>query len=756
MRRACGRPALFVAALMATSAPWAQGAVQPATGDAAAPPARPRIGLVLGGGGAKGAAHIGVLEVLDQLHVPVDCVAGTSMGALVGGIFASGTAPDDIERSVLGIDWSQTVGGVGQRDRTPIGRKLQQMSYTNSLEIGVSKGGVSGPGGLLATQDIEALIWRLVARAQFTQDFDKLPIPFRAVATDMLSGKMVVLDSGELSVAMRASMAIPGAFAPVNIDGKVLADGGMVRNLPVDVARNLCADVVIAVRLTSPEPSAKDLDSAFSVVGRSLDLMVIANERAQIETLTGDDVDIEVDMGDIDVGDFDRVGDALALGKAAARAHRDELLRYAIPEQEYLAWQQRTRKDPDKTYRLADVRVVGTRRVNPDFVRAQLDDARPGTELTPAKVTAYAERVYSLGDFERVDYRLTGAGDDKTLEIHPVEKSWGPNFLRFDLGLATTGDSDIRALLRVDHERTWVNRYGGRWHNAAQIGQQSLLTTDFYQPLDTRQRFFVQPILWYENNLEDLYDDGDRVARYFLSELYGQLDAGVNFGTRAQLRLGLRHGWERAELDTGPSDLPNLDRQSDAALQYRFIYDTRDSVALPTKGSFFNGRYLESRSWLGGELDYSLWEAVLEQAFEFHGNSFSVILGGGNTLHGEPPVNDKFQLGGIRTFPGLRPGELRGNEYWYAGTSYRWRVTDLLPVLGQALYAGLRLQAGEVSQRVDGIDDGPLLGISGNLSGRTPVGSFVLSLAWLDTDVWRLQFSLGRPMVEGSLLDEIQ
>jgi NTE family protein len=756
MRRVCRRAGLLLPALMASGALWAQGTVQPEAGVQAPSPSRPRIGLVLGGGGAKGAAHIGVLEVLDELRVPVDCVAATSMGALVGGIFASGTAPDDIERSVLGIDWSQTVGGVGQRDRTPIERKLQQMSYTNSLEIGISKGGVSGPGGLLATQDIESLIWRLVSRAQFTQDFDKLPIPFRAVATDMLSGKMVVLDSGDLSVAMRASMAIPGAFAPVNLDGKLLADGGMVRNLPVDVARDLCADVVIAVWLTTPEPTAQDLDSAFSVISRSLDLMVTANERTQIATLTDDDVGIQVDMGDIETGDFDRVGDAVTLGREAARQHRDALLRYALPEDQYLAWQKRTRSDQDKTYRLAGVQVVGTRRVNPDFVRAQLDDAEPGTDLTPTKITAYAERVYALGDFERVDYRLTGAGNDKTLEIHPVEKSWGPNFLRFDLGLATTGDGDLRAVLRAEHERTWLNGYGGRWHNAVQVGQQTLLTTDFYQPIDVRQHFFVQPILQYGDDLEDLYYDGDRVARYFLSELYGQFDFGVNFGTRAQLRFGLRHGWEQARFDTGLPGLPELPRQADTALQYRFIYDTRDSVALPTKGSFFNARYMESRQWLGGELDYGLWEAVLAQAFDFRGNSLNLIFGAGNTLRGEPPVNRKFQLGGIRTFPGLRPGELRGNEYWYVGTSYAWRVTDLLPVLGQALYAGLRLQAGEVNQRVDDIDDGPLFGISGNLSGRTPVGAFILSLAWLDTDVWRLQFSVGQPLDEGSLLDELQ
>jgi NTE family protein len=290
--------------------------------------ARPRIGLVLGGGGAKGAAHVGVLRVLDDLRIPVDCVAGTSMGALVGGTFASGMPANEIERALSAIDWSQTVGKAGLRDRTPIERKLEGTTYTNQLELGLKDGNVALPGGLLKTQDIEDVIRQLINNARFQRDFDNLPIPFRAVATEMVSGQMVVLDSGDLSVAMRASMSIPGAFSPVVIGEQVLSDGGMVRNLPVDIAREFCADVVIAVWLTSPEPKAADLKSALSLVSRSMDVMIKANEREQIETLTADDVGIEVPMGDIGTGDFQRVAEAVVLGRAAAQAHVAELRRF--------------------------------------------------------------------------------------------------------------------------------------------------------------------------------------------------------------------------------------------------------------------------------------------------------------------------------------------------------------------------------------------------------------------------------------------
>ena len=256
--RLSARLLLFTASLLAAWPAVPEETGTPAVTPAIAPPGStlPRIGLVLGGGGAKGAAHIGVLRVLDEMRIPISCVVGTSMGALVGGTFAAGMPPEEIERSVLDINWSKTVGSEGQRDQAPINRKLAGITYTNNLDLGIKDGRVKGGGGLLRSQNIEDVIRGLVANARSTEDFDDLPIPFRAVATDMLAGEMVVLESGDLSVAMRASMSVPGAFSPVLLDDRVLADGGMMRNLPVDIARELCADVVIAVSLESPPPTS--------------------------------------------------------------------------------------------------------------------------------------------------------------------------------------------------------------------------------------------------------------------------------------------------------------------------------------------------------------------------------------------------------------------------------------------------------------------------------------------------------------------
>jgi NTE family protein len=726
------------------------------SGLAAAEPASsaPRIGLVLGGGGAKGIAHVGVIRVLDELRIPIHCVAGTSMGAIVGATFAAGMSPQDLERETMAIDWAETVGGSGKREQILIDRKLSRRTHTNSLEMGIRDGRIASASGLLNTQGIEDVIRDLVSDARFQRDFDDLPIPFRAIATDMVSGEMVVMGSGDISIAMRASMALPGVFAPVVTEDRVLSDGGMMRNLPVDVARGLCADVVIAVWLSSPPPDAENLASPVSLLSRSMDVMINANENAQIATLTESDVGIDVPMGDISTADFARAPDAMALGRAAAEAVAEKLRRYSVPESEYLAWRESVSNPNSNVVQLADVQVVGMNRVNPEFVQAQLQNVKPNAVVSTKEIVADTNRIFALGDFERVDYKFTGSPGAQALEIHPVEKSWGPNFFRGNLGLAGESNGELMAILRVDHELTWLNSRGGRWHNAIQVGRQTILTTDFYQPFDVRQRFFVQPILKFESNLEDVYVDGKREARYYLGETYGEVDLGVNLDTWAQLRSGIRIGQIEVEQDIGLTLLPEIDEERESSLFASGILDTRDNVGLPTEGSYANLSYANSGSWLGGEQDYSITEGVITRAFLLRHNSLNLVAAGGAELSGNLPATRDFRIGGVRSFPGLRINELRGTSYWVAGASYRQKVADILKMFNQVLYAGIRLQAGRVGGRRDEIHEGTMLGISGNLSGRTPLGAFILSLGYVDNDSWALQFAIGAPLPEGSVLDQ--
>lgn len=739
------------AALSATMARAADEAVpDPAT---TTPAVRPRIGLVLGGGGAKGAAHIGVLKVLEELRVPVDCVAGTSMGALVGAGYAAGATVEELESVITGIDWSRTFGGGAQRIETPIHRKATQITYSNGLNLGLKDGEVVSAGGLLRTQEVEEMLRLLVERARLETDFDKLPLPFRAVATDMRNSEMVVLDSGDLSVAMRASMAVPGVFAPVITEDRILSDGGMMRNVPVDIARDLCAEVVIVSNLESPPPRPEDLTSALALIGRSVDVMIDANVKAQMATLTERDVAIHVQMGDLGTGDFHRVTEAVPKGEVAARAVADELRRYSVPEAQYQAWRQAVTAQPPTTVAFSDIRITGTERVNPDYVRGRME-LQVGEETTAQQIAEDTQRIYSLGDFERVEYKLTGDAEKPTLEIGVTEKTWGPDFLAFDLGLHASSGGDLSFVLRAEHLRTWINDAGAEWQSAVQIGRKSLLETTYYQPLDAQHRFFIEPSAMAYRSLEDVYVDGDRVARYDLREAYANLDGGIALGTVAELRAGLRYGVASARVDTGPTTLPPLDTSEDAAWTARFFYDSRDAPLFATRGMIARARYVRSDPALGSDFDYEQIDGGLGYAFPLRGNILHLAAMGGTDLDSDPPPYREFRLGGLLSFPGLEIAELRGNEYWATSAFYLWKLADIQSIFGQAIYAGLRLTAGEMSERVDGVDDGTIYGAALVLGGRTPLGPVALSLGTSSTGSQQLYLSLGRPVEEGTIADD--
>ena len=733
----------------ATPAPAPPAAAAPAPADLG----RPRIGLVLGGGGAKGAAHIGVLRALEELRIPVDCVAGTSMGALVGATFAAGMPPAEIERRILAIDWSATVGSSGRRDRVPIHRKLAGNIYTNNLEFGLRNGSLTAPGGVIVTQDIEELLRTLVAGARYIDDFDALPIPFRAVATDMVSGDLVVLGRGDLTVAMRASMAVPGAFAPVAIGDQLLADGGQLRNLPVDIARHLCADVVIAVSLQSPPPRADDLGSALALASRSIDVMVAANTAAQLATLSDRDVSIAVPMGDIGPGSFERVPEAIPLGREAALAQAAALTRYALPPERYQAWRAGVTRNYEAPFRVAAVKVTGTQRVNPAWVQAQIQATQAGAEASAAEITADTSRIFALGDFQRVEYRIVADPAFPTVDFHVVEKDWGPDFLRFDLGLGAASSGDFSLALRGEHRRTWVNSLGGEWHSALQVGSSNLLETAFYQPLEPGQRLFIEPRLRAERLRENLYEDGDRVAEYSFTEAFGQVDLGINLGSRAQLRAGLRKSWPTANRENGDARLPDIGTSEETDLVLQGIYDTRDTAGLPTRGTLLVGRLVSSGPWLGGGESYGMAEALAMKVLPLRGDSLQFMGAGGTRLSGELPLYRYFRLGGLRSFPGLDRQQLRGTGYWMAATRYHYKLADIQTLFGQALYGGLRLTAGRMRERIDAINQGVFYGAAAELSGSTPIGNFTLSLGATTHGFWLLQFGLGRPLEESTMLD---
>jgi NTE family protein len=717
----------------------------------AADATRPRVGLVLAGGGAKGAAHVGVLKVLEEMHVPIDCIAGTSMGALVGAGYASGISSADMTTFLLGIDWKSVVGGLGQRDLEPIEQKRQGVTYSNTLELGVKDAHVVMAPGLVNTSGIENLLRGFVASARSQTNFDKFPIPFRAVATDMVSGAMVVMDHGDLATAMRASMAIPGAFAPVILDDQVLADGGLVRNIPVDVARNLCADVVIVVNLVEPPARAENMRSPAQLLGRTMDVMIEANEKLQLQSITARDVRIDVDMGDIGTADFERVGEAIPLGEIAARKLAPQLARFAVPAEQYAAWRNRVTSAPNTGFQVADVQFKGLKRVNPAYL-AQGTQIHGGDVVDIADISKEAQRLSVLEDIDGVSYELKGDPEKPTLEWLPQEKIWGPNYLKADIGLYTSAASDDTFLLYIQHTRTWVNQLGAQWRNELQLGTDKLLSTSFYQPLDLSQRFFVEPKVAISDTRQDLYSDGERLARYRFRDTGARVDFGMNIGNQSQLRVGYSAAHRELRLDTGPQLLPE-DSVRDAGIVLSGIHDSRDTPFNPTRGRVAAFEYMRADNSLGSNRDWQRAELGLGLALPVRRDVLWVNAAGGTSLGSDLPADRLFVLGGPLSFPGQDAGELRAGSYWTLSSGYLWKLKDIFSLRGQALYAGLRLQGGEVFDRFDGLADGDIESVSVYLTGGTPVGPLTVGFATTTTDSWSLWLTIGRPIGNGTILE---
>ena len=741
----------FVMALMALSVlPIGAFATPVEAGIATAAGKRPRIGLVLSGGGAKGGAHVGVLKVLEELRVPVDCIAGTSMGALIGAGYASGQPAAELESFVNGIDWSQVVGGAGRRELQPIEQKRMEAAASTPIELGFQQGSIVTPGGLTNSSGIDNLLRTYVARSRMVADFDQLPIPFRAVATDMVSGKMVVMDHGDLATAMRASMAIAGAFSPVVQNGYVLSDGGMVRNIPVDVARDTCAEMVIVVDLVeSPTPPEK-LVQATQLLKRSMGVMIKANETVSLASLNERDILISVPMGDITTSDFDRVPETIPLGEAAARVVADRLAAYSVPEAEYTAWRQSVTTHQGVEARVASVQFEGLERVNPEYLRT-MTTIQPGDTVNIDAVSADALRMSALEDLDSAPYRLEGDPGNATLTWLPEEVSIGRDVLRPSFGMYADGGGDLKFLLGVQHVRHWLNDRGGQWRNNLRVGNETLISTSLYQPFDVGQRYFVEPELLANRSIEDLYIDGSNVATYRFVDIGGRVDLGWNLNQNAQMRLGYWNEDRRIKVQTGLGLLPEADFR-DAGLAFSARYDSRDKAAFATSGLVAAVEYQRSDDSLGADRNWDFVEAGLRKALRVRKDLAWISVAGGTDLGDKLPGDRAFSLGGPNTLPAYQYDELRVGSYWLVDASFLWHLKDFSRVNGQAIYAGLGLQAAGLYDRVDLVKDDEVYGLSAYLSGPTPIGTIKLGVA-AAPDTWSIWLSLGRSVGNGSMLD---
>ncbi|HEY3488425.1 MAG TPA: patatin-like phospholipase family protein, partial [Gammaproteobacteria bacterium] len=650
----------------------------PATGwTAPRPDERPRIGLVLGGGGARGAAHIGVLKVLEEYRVPIDAIAGTSVGAVIGGMYASGMPVAEIEREILATDWKELFTDDTSRPDLSFRRKEDDFDFLIKFDVGIDKRGLILPKGLIQGQKIMAFLRRLTLPVYNIHDFNRLPTPYRALATDLITGKPVVLDSGDLATAMRASMAVPGFFVPVELDQYLLVDGGLSGNLPIQVMRDMDVDIIIAVDAGFPLTRPEDLGSALDITDQMLNIF-INNETARAKTLLKKDSDILVELWleDMLSSDFLQVPEAAEIGYRSTLAQAGKFKALSVSAADYQDYlTRRAVRQPGKPI-VRRINIEKDSVVSAEHIRAVIG-SKVGDPLNSGRLARDVGRVYGLGLFESVDARLMQEDGEAVLSFNTRRKSWGPHYLNFGIGLQNDfeGGSDFE--LNTRYTRTEINSYAAELRMDAQIGADSAFVTEFYQPLSRGSPFFLAPHTDISVGKLDIFEQGDRIAEFRIGERVLGVDAGRELGNWGEFRLGLRGGEGYTRLRTGDAANPALGESDYNIGQYsaRFAYDRLDNVRFPQEGARWSVEGVFSRKNFGADDEYDLYRFDYLKAMSFAQHTWVTKLDFGSKRHNrDSGLQDVFRLGGFLNLSGLQKWELTGDHFGLANLIYYYQL----------------------------------------------------------------------------------
>lgn len=654
---------------------------------------RPRIGVVLSGGGARGAAHVGVLKVLEEMRVPIDAIAGASMGAVVGGLYASGMSAAEIEQLIRSLNWQDAFQDRPPREQLGFRRKQDNREFLVRYALGFNEGGFVLPRGLVQGQKLEQVLRDAALPVAGIQDFDRLPIPFRAVATDLETGEAVVMESGDLVTAMRASMSAPGVFAPAQRRGRLLVDGGLVENLPVDLARSMGVDRLIVVDVSFPLYARAQLSSPLEVTNQAFAIMIRGRTLEQREKLTASDIVIDPPLGRFPSIDFGRVPEALRAGEAGARKVRERLAALSLDEAGYRSYL--ASRNPRSTHAplVEFVRADARSAQYASLIQATMSDL-VGERLDRELIRSRLSSLYALDRFETIDYRLVEDGGRTGLELDLRRKSWGPNYVRVGLNLEDdfAGNSRYNAALRII--MTELNKLDAEWLTDLQIGETPKVFTEFYQPLSLASRYFIAPQLDFEERSVFELRDRDRIAEYRVRTMQGGLDVGREISNWGEIRLGVRRGEGRSRVLIGDPGLPT-DEFERGGYFARFSYDKLDSIFFPRHGQQFHLEWRGERESVGADQDFdgftSSW--LLARSFDRHTLIFSIDVG--TTVDAAPTPENFFSLGGFLNLSGLPPGFLSGPHYGIGRLMYYRRIgRGGEGVLDFPAYAGLSLEAG--------------------------------------------------------------
>ncbi|MDR6504193.1 NTE family protein [Burkholderia ambifaria] len=742
------------------AAPTAQPAAPPLASHACTPngglPGRPAIGLVLSGGGARGYAHLGVLKVLEENRIPVDCIAGTSMGAVVGGLYASGMAADDMQKRLSEVNLADIAFDVTDRADLPQTSREDERLYINGLTLGFGKSGVKAPVGLVQGNRLQALLADWTASVPTNQPFDRLPIPYRALATDLQTGQMVVLDDGSLPLAIRASMAMPGLFAPAEINGRALVDGGLVSNLPVDTARQMGANVVIAVDIGSQLRPLDALASPADVMQQMVGILIRQNVSAQRRQITANDVLLTPELGSLGFTDFQNARQAISAGEAAATAALPRLKRYALPPDEYAAYRSAHAQPLPPPVRITRIEIKTSGGV-PKRVVSDALHVKPGDLYDPQSVSQDLLGLTTGGNFESVTQQVVSHGDDNVLEINAREKYWGPNFLLFGLGMSSSSTDEGGFRLHLGYRRPWLTDSGLEFRTDTTLGSDlQSVRVELRQLLPSSTGVYVAPYAEYKRHYANIYDDDIKLTELRLQTERVGFDFGVPIRRIGDFRIGLAyaHGYASPNYNFpiafGPNGQPTdllFDGTNGRQLsaRARLLIDQLDDPQFPRKGYFSEVR-VERSLVSSNQQQYTevFGKAIVAQQFGRH--SVNASIEAGKSFGGVSPVNQlDFTLGGFQHLSAYAADQLNGNALVYGQVTYMNQLMSFNASPIKALFVGASAELGNVWTFDDSFSSGPLKqSYSFFTSLTTSFGPLYVGVALAPGGRRNIYFQLGR------------
>ena len=691
---------------------------------------RPLIGLALSGGGARGYAHIGVLQVFEELRVPVDFIAGTSMGSMVGGLYATGLSAEHIEDIMLPLVWPDLFDDEPARRERAYRRKEEDQRYVLDFEAGFRGGKLVLPRGLASGRKLKFFLRESTMPVTGIQDFDALPIPFRAVGTDLEKGNAVIIDQGDLSKAIRASMSLPGMFSPVVYGGQQLIDGGVVMNLPIDTVREMGADMVIAVDIGLP---LRKLEEVKTLMDVSSQAMGVTSRKSVEEMLPRADLVLIPQIQTYGTLEFAAVAALIEHGRQEALAHRETLEKFSLSEADYARWRKQHAAPEYKPLPLHAIRFHGLSRVDPRTLAARIRQKK-GDPFDMKQLGQDLDRIFGMGDFEWVDFEVYPEGIGVGVLITVKEKEWGPNYVRAGLNLTVDDVQNTELNPLINLTATRLNNLGAEWRTDLVFGEVQSLDSEFYQPLDYGERFFT--------SLELLYQR-DTVPGAEATLYAGRLSLGTNLGAYGAIKAGVNRGEYdiRFDVDDHLAPEPFPIGSWFAGLEV----DRLDSRTFPRKGTLLALDYAASRTELGGESDFEL--ATFNHVFTASrgAHTFLSWIELGTALDNDDiPAFSQFPIGGFFSFSGYERAELFGPHYGIYRPSYIYQLGNLPSVVGKGIYLGGWLEIGNVWAARDQISTDDLrYAATLVLGAQTVVGPVYLALGFAEQDRHSFYISVG-------------